>query len=249
MSSCSSRSVPLTSRSSLSDIRGILLDIEGTTTPIDFVSSVLFPYARLRLRPYLDEHAAIPGVANALNELRRERTRETRTDAPPWHAAVAYALWLMDQDRKSTGLKTLQGLIWKEGYDRGELRGVVFPDVAPALERWHAQGRDIRIFSSGSVLAQRLLFATCPEGALTKFIRGYFDTTTGSKRDAASYRVIVQAFGLPPDRILFISDAVEELDAARDAGMATRLAVRPGNAPTLDAKGHPSVSAFDEIET
>ena len=154
----------------------------------------------------------------------------------------------MDQDRKSTGLKMLQGLIWKEGYDRGELRGVVFPDVAPALERWHAQGRDVRIFSSGSVLAQRLLFATCPEGDLTRFIRGYFDTTTGSKKDAASYRIIAQAFGLTPDRILFASDVVEELDAARVAGMETRLAVRPGNAKVHDPNGHPFVSSFDEME-
>lgn len=224
---------------------GILLDIEGTTTPIDFVSSVLFPYARLHLREYLDQHAAIPDVATALNALKRERAREIRVDAP---AAIAdYARWLMEHDRKSTGLKMLQGLIWKEGYDRGELRGVVFPDVAPALEKWRAQGRDVRIFSSGSVLAQRLLFATCPEGDLTRFIRGYFDTTTGSKKGAASYRVIARAFDLPPDRLIFVSDLVDELDAARAAEMQTRLAVRPGNAKVDDANGHTPVRTFDEI--
>ncbi|MBI1874872.1 MAG: acireductone synthase [Acidobacteria bacterium] len=235
----------MTNRPSPSNIRGVLLDIEGTTTPIDFVYSVLFPYARQQLRSCLDALTARSEGAEALDELRRERARETRADAP--RAIEDYALWLMDEDRKSTGLKTLQGLIWRKGYELGELRGVVFADVAPALERWHGQERDVRIFSSGSVLAQRLLFSTCPEGDLTRFIRGYFDTTTGSKKDAASYRVIAQAFELPPDRIVFVSDLVDELDAARAAGLATRLALRPGNLKVNDANGHPSIRSFDEI--
>jgi len=233
-------------------VSGILLDIEGTTTPIDFVCSVLFPYARAHLREYLDAHATSPEVVNALELLHVERERETQAGhdwqlEPSTDAAAGYALWLMDQDRKSTGLKTLQGLIWQKGYERGDLRGVVFPDVAPALERWHAEGCDVRIFSSGSMLAQRLLFSTCAEGDLTMFIRGYFDTTTGSKKEAASYGAIAQAFNLQPARILLISDVVDELDAARAAGIETRLAVRPGNAPVADAHGHVPIASFDEI--
>lgn len=225
---------------------GILLDIEGTTTPVDFVYSVLFPYARQHLREYLAAHAADREVAEALEALKRERGAETTLDQRAADLAD-YALWLMDRDRKSTGLKTLQGLIWREGYERGDLQGVVFPDVGPALQRWHAEGRDVRIFSSGSVLAQRLLFSRCPEGDLTRFIRGYFDTTTGPKKEATSYRRIAQAFDLPAARILFISDVVEELDAARDAGMETRLAVRPGNRPVPDPHGHSAIVSFDEL--
>jgi len=211
----------------------ILLDIEGTTTPIDFVHAVLFPYARQRLAEFVAAHASDPEVAGAVAAL----------------TGPAEALRLMDRDVKSTPLKTLQGLIWKDGYERGELRGVVFPDVAPALERWRRDGRGVRIFSSGSVLAQRLLFSTCADGDLTRFIDGYFDTTTGPKKDAASYAAIASAFQLEPPRILFVSDAVDELDAARAAGMNTRLAVRPGNPPVddADAHGHAAVRTFDAI--
>jgi enolase-phosphatase E1 len=209
----------------------ILLDIEGTTTPIDFVHSVLFPHATRRLPAFVSAHATEPDVAKAMREL----------------GSIDAALRLMDQDAKPTPLKTLQGLIWKDGYERGDLRGVVFADVAPALTRWHADGRDVRIFSSGSILAQRLLFSTCAEGDLTRFLRGYFDTTTGPKKDAASYRAIAAAFGVPPGRIIFVSDVVEELDAARAAGMDTRLAVRAGNAPVPDPHGHEAISTFDEL--
>lgn len=209
----------------------LLLDIEGTTTPIAFVSAVLVPYARRRLADFVAAHANDPDVAQALREL----------------GSMSAALRLMDEDIKSRPLKTLQGLIWKDGYECGELRGVVFPDVAPALARWRADGRDVRIFSSGSILAQRLLFSTCAEGDLTHFIRGYFDTTTGSKKDAGSYAAVAAAVGLPPERIVFVSDVVDELDAARAAGMETRLSVRPGNAPVPDAHGHEAIATFEDL--
>lgn len=207
-------------------MRGILLDIEGTTTPITFVYDVLFPYARRRVAAY---------VVNAdTSDLRREyeEDKRTATNPPEWSTdPLPYIHWLMDQDRKSTALKRIQGEIWQEGYRCGELHGEVFDDVSPALERWRDNGIDIRIFSSGSILAQRLLFSTTTAGDLTRFLNGYFDTTTGPKNEPASYRQIANEFGVSTSEILFLSDVTRELDAAANAGMRTLLCVRPGNHP------------------
>jgi enolase-phosphatase E1 len=152
----------------------------------------------------------------------------------------------MDQDRKSTALKKLQGEIWRAGYERGELHGEVFPDVPPALERWHRQNIDVRIFSSGSILAQRLIFSTTRAGDLTRFLNGYFDTTTGPKNEASSYQQIAQEFGLAAGEIVFVSDVTRELDAARSAGMKTLLCVRPGNHPQ-PAHNHTTITTFDGL--
>ena len=152
----------------------------------------------------------------------------------------------MDQDRKSTALKNIQGKIWQEGYQQGELRGEVFPDVPPALERWHQKKIDIRIFSSGSILAQRLLFSTTNAGDLTKYLNGYFDTTTGPKNDSTSYARIAESFGISAADILFISDVTRELDAARTAGMQTLLCVRPGNHPQ-PSHSHAVGTSFAEV--
>jgi enolase-phosphatase E1 len=220
--------------------KGILLDIEGTTTPITFVYDVLFPFARAHVHEHLDEDES--------RALRIEYDADvTRGLAPPpWSSgAPAYVHWLMDQDRKSTALKTLQGKIWKEGYRRGDLHGEVFPDVPIALERWNREGTDIRIYSSGSVLAQQLLFSTTAHGDLTRFLSGYFDTTTGPKTEPASYRAIAEVFSFPPSQILFFSDVVQELDAAAAAGMQVRLALRPGNAPQ-PSNSYPTVSTLTE---
>jgi enolase-phosphatase E1 len=221
---------------------GILLDIEGTTTPIAFVYEVLFPYARRHLSDY---------VRNAqLSDLRNEYESDLRAgnDPPQWTSdPVPYIHWLMDQDRKSTALKRIQGEIWLEGYRSGTLCGVVFDDVPPALARWRARGRGIRIFSSGSVLAQKLLFSTTSAGDLTKFFSGYFDTTTGSKNDPCSYRAIAAAFDLDASDILFISDVTRELDAARSAGMQTLLCVRPGN-PPQPAHTHAVITSFEGVD-
>ena len=221
--------------------RGVLLDIEGTTTPISFVYDVLFPYARRHVAEYI-RHAG-------LSDLQREHEEDVRqgNNPPPWSAEpVSYIHWLMDQDRKSTALKNLQGKIWLEGYQSGELRGEVFQDVPPALERWHRNKVDIRIFSSGSVLAQRLIFSSTAAGDLTKFLSGYFDTTTGRKNDPASYTTIANTFEIAASDILFLSDVVHELDAARNAGMQTRLCVRPGNHPQ-PPHDHDTIKSFDAI--
>jgi enolase-phosphatase E1 len=222
-------------------MRGILLDIEGTTTSITFVYDILFPYVRQHAQEY---------VRSAdLSDLRREHEEDIRAgNKPPgWSTdALPYLHWLMDQDRKSTALKRIQGEIWLEGYRSGQLHGEVFDDVPPALERWHAAGIDIRIFSSGSVLAQRLLFSTTRSGDLTRFFAGYFDTTTGPKNNPASYIKIAAAFGENPSEIAFVSDVTRELDAARDAGMPTLLSIRPGN-PSQPSHTHRVITTFTEI--
>jgi enolase-phosphatase E1 len=220
---------------------GILLDIEGTTTPITFVYDVLFPFVRRHLDAWL------PADVSGLQSEYQEDVRRGQ-DPPAWSVPPkAYVEWLMDHDRKSTALKKLQGEIWLEGYQKGELHGEVFPDVPPALERWRAEGHDARIFSSGSILAQRLLFSSTRAGNLTRFLNGYFDTTTGPKNEPASYVAIARAFGRPSSEILFISDVTRELDAARTAGMRTLLCVRPGNHPQPES-GHQVVKSFEGIE-
>jgi len=229
-------------------VRVILLDIEGTTTPIEFVHNILFPYARARVRGFLAQHATDPDVRADLDLLRSEHAAEP-PDAtlPPWEP-VAYVHWLMDRDRKSTGLKSLQGKIWEEGYRGGELQGLgqVYPDVAPALARWRQQGRAVAIFSSGSVQAQRNLLANTTAGDLAPFISGYFDTTTGPKREAESYALIAADLGWAPREMLFVSDISAELDAARTAGMRTALCVRSdGDASTPET--HAVIHGFDEL--
>jgi enolase-phosphatase E1 len=222
-------------------IRGILLDIEGTTTAISFVYDVLFPYARRHLAAY---------VQNAdLKDLRREYEADQRAgNSPPdWSVdPLPYIHWLMDQDRKSTSLKRIQGEIWLEGYRSGQLKGQVFDDVPPALALWRQAGKDVRIFSSGSVLAQRLLFANTAAGDLTKYLNGYFDTTTGPKNEAASYSRIAESFDLPASQIAFFSDVVRELEAARNAGMHTLLCLRPGNHPQ-PAHTHHIIASFADF--
>jgi enolase-phosphatase E1 len=239
-------------------IRAVLLDIEGTTTPIRFVYEVLFPYARRRLRRHVEQHAASAGHASIYDRLRDEHAsdRAAGEAVPPWidqppaaraGSILAYLEWLMDHDRKSTALKSLQGLIWEEGYRGGDLVGEVFADVPAALARWRAQRIDAGIFSSGSVLAQQLLFRHSSAGDLTSLLRWHFDTTTGPKTDPESYRRIAAATRIPVASVLFVSDVAAELDAARTAGMQTRLSIRPGNRPPPPGHGHPEIRTFDEL--
>jgi enolase-phosphatase E1 len=203
------------------------------------------------VQSFLEQHATDPGVQADVAQLHEEYAAESPREAglPPW-SAVDYVYWLMDRDRKSTSLKSLQGRIWEAGYRAGELRGraEVYPDVAPALARWRAQARDIAIFSSGSVAAQRNLFANTTAGDLTSFIRAYFDTTTGPKTAAPSYARIAAALGRQPSHVLFLSDVGAELDAARQAGMGTGLCVRsPETAALSPGGGHPIIHSFNEV--
>jgi enolase-phosphatase E1 len=238
-------------------IRGILLDIEGTTTPISFVHEVLFPYARANVKSYLTAHLDLPETINSLAQLSQEHAIDIEQGLEPpalgnatrvaeINSVVAYVEWLIDRDRKSTGLKALQGEIWKQGYLDGTLQASLFADVLPALERWRQAGLRISIFSSGSVLAQKLLFAHTQAGDVTEFIESYFDTTTGPKAATESYQLIGADLGVKADELLFISDVAAELDAARDAGFHTLLCVRPGNYPQPD-HDHQIISSFDEV--
>jgi enolase-phosphatase E1 len=237
--------------------RAILLDIEGTTTPVEFVYEVLFPFARRHVGDFLSRHRLSAEVRADIEALRAEHRadEEAGREPPEWREAsadsqvesvAAYAHWLMAQDRKSTALKSLQGKVWESGYLAGQLKGQVYADVPPAFARWRVQKRGIYIFSSGSVLAQKLLFAHTAGGDLTKYIDGYFDTNTGAKSDRASYDSIGTSIGTPAAELMFVSDVTAELDAARDAGMRTALCVRPGR-PAPEPHGHAVVSTFDTL--
>jgi enolase-phosphatase E1 len=237
-------------------IIAILLDIEGTTTPIDFVYKILFPFARQHAGSYLAAHFSEQSTQNDIAGFIDEHARDTANGLNPpalesaGNAAASltgYVHWLMDQDRKSTPLKSLQGRIWQEGYEKGELRGQVFDDVPPAFNRWRSEGKRIYIYSSGSVLAQKLLFGNTESGDLTPMIDGYFDTNVGAKGDPQSYVGIAGSIGLPASEILFISDVTAELTAARTAGLEVALCNRPGNKPQPDATGFESVSSFAEV--
>ena len=239
-------------------IRVFLLDIEGTTTPISFVHELLFGYVRDRLDAYLAEHVSTAIIPEFVTALAAEHAAETGDDQPPaWRdtssevlrASVAeYVRWLMARDRKSPALKKLQGLIWEEGYQAGELRGEVFDDVPRAFERWRKSGRFIAIYSSGSELAQRRLFESTAHGNLTPRIAGFFDTAVGPKLNAESYLRIAETLDTKPAEVLFVSDVTAELAAARQAGCGTRLCMRPGNAAQENAEKFERISSFDELQ-
>jgi enolase-phosphatase E1 len=232
--------------------RVVLLDVEGTTTPVDFVVGTLFGLARERLGPYLESHRDDARVVAHVAQLRDAwEADDPASGRPPWSgagdvaAAAGYASWLIDRDRKVTALKALQGLVWADEYRSGRLVAPVYDDVAPALERWARRGAPASIFSSGSVLAQRMLFEHTSSGDLTGLLRGFFDTTTGPKREAASYAAIAARLAVAPADALFVSDTAAELDAAGDAGMRTALCVRAGGA---DAGSHRVIESFAQLE-
>ncbi len=199
--------------------RAYLLDIEGTTTPIDFVTRTLFPFARQRL----DDFAPTPEEYDLLSAEWESDEKDGKT--PPL-LGPDYLRWLMDQDRKSTGLKSLQGRIWEQGYENGDLMGEMYDDVVSAILKWVQNDAQIAIFSSGSVLAQKLIFGYSRFGDLSQHISHYFDTTTGPKRDASSYQIIANVMQITPHEICFLSDIAEEVSAARGAGMTSCLVAR-----------------------
>lgn len=228
-----------------------LLDVEGTTTPIDFVYRVLFPYARDRFLAFVKETWADPEVSSEARALAEDHRRDVAAGhrPPAWEdtpeGVTAYALWLMDRDRKATALKALQGRIWERGFEAGELQASVYDDVTRALARWQAEGRPVAIYSSGSVRAQKLLFAHTQAGDLTPRLSAFFDTTSGFKTEPGSYVTIAAALGFEPARILFVSDVGAELDAARRAGLQTALCMRSDTRPMAPA--HRVVGSFDRL--
>jgi len=239
-----------------SQIRGLLLDIEGTTTPVDFVYKTLFPYASRKLEAFLLEHFSDRETQKMLADLAAQHQGDERQGArpPAWHqdtdeallhSSITYVHWLMAKDSKCAPLKTLQGKIWQQGYASGELRGEVYADVPQAFERWRRQGREICMYSSGSVLAQQLLFRSTSAGDLTAYISAFYDTGIGSKTDSESYSRIAETQRRTTSEILFISDALREIEAARRAGMRTKLCVRqPTDTTNL---GDEIVRTFDQV--
>jgi enolase-phosphatase E1 len=224
-------------------VRAILTDIEGTTSSITFVHDVLFPYAREHLPGFVREHAGSPEVQALLEDT---ATLAQRREADP-EALIGILLGWIDEDRKATPLKALQGMIWAHGYSSGAYRAHVYPEVPDQLRRWKDAGIGLYVYSSGSIPAQKLMFGHTVAGDLTPLFSGYFDTRTGAKRESAAYVRIASEIGQQPADILFLSDVVAELDAARASGMQTTLVCRGPQGCPADPP-HPCVTRFDQID-
>lgn len=227
-------------------ISAVLLDIEGTTSSIAFVHEVLFPYARRALPDFLLSHAGEPAVRAEIEAT----AAETGIDADDLDAIGATLLAWIDADRKATPLKSLQGMIWEEGYRSEAFRAHLYPDTLPALEAWQQAGLPLYIYSSGSIHAQKLFFEHSEAGDLRHLFSGHFDTGSGSKKEAGSYRNIARTLELPPEQIIFLSDVPEELDAARAAGLQTIWVIREVEGRyRLDAAAdspHPTVARLTD---
>lgn len=239
--------------------RHVLLDIEGTTCPVNFVGEVLFPYASRQLRPYLKEHQRDEPIKNLLQEVEAEMGKDPVAQDPSAAALLhvqgserlericLYLESLIRADRKFTPLKDLQGKIWEEGYRRRELIAPLFTDVPDALQRWRARGLELSVYSSGSVHAQKLLYAHTETGDLRHLFSHWFDTRIGAKNTRSSYESIAAAIGTKPQETLFVSDAIAELQAANEAGMEVVFSQRPGN-PHQDSHGFPCISSFTNFD-
>ena len=220
----------------------MLCDIEGTTTSVSFVYDVLFPYAREHLPAFIKANHENVKVKTELKAISEEVGRPLTVDE-----SITQLLDWMDEDKKVTPLKALQGMVWEDGYKNQGFYGHVYEDVPVNFKKWHKSGLPVYIYSSGSIKAQQLLFAHTRHGDLTTYLSGYFDTTTGNKREHESYQKIAENINKSPDTILFLSDVVEELDAARQAGMKTYLLTR--DAPSLPAnENHPTALDFNQIK-
>lgn len=224
----------------MTGIEAILTDIEGTTSSIDFVHKVLFPYAARALPDYLRAHRRDAEIAELLTDV-REQIDEPDADV---ERLIAVLLAWIAEDRKVTALKALQGYVWEHGYASGVFTAHVYPDTAPNLRKWRGMGIALYVYSSGSTRAQQLLFGHSDAGDLRPLFTGYFDTRVGGKRESASYRAISGQIGIPAAAILFLSDVVEELDAAAMAGMKTVQLVRDEN---VAVGRHPVAANFDKI--
>ncbi|MCX5495059.1 acireductone synthase [Kaistia dalseonensis] len=224
-------------------IRAILTDIEGTTSSISFVKDVLFPFARARLGDFVAAHGDEPEVQSALTEA-RALASEPDLDQP---ATIALLTRWIEEDKKAGPLKALQGMIWEDGYRSGALKGDIYPDAAENLAAWKAAGLPLYVYSSGSVLAQKLIFGHTTRGDMTGLFSGFFDTAVGSKLDHASYAAIAAVIGISPLEILFLSDNTRELDAAAEIGMKT-IALDRGEVVIPVGQPHPVAKSFDDID-
>jgi len=222
-------------------IRAILTDIEGTTSSIAFVKEELFPYARDHLAEYIEANHDNPELQRHLMAAGREAGKSLESVG-----LVEQLLKWIDQDRKITPLKAIQGMIWRDGYLRGDFKGHVYQDAADKLKEWHDRQIRLYVYSSGSVEAQKLIFGYSCCGDLTSLFSGYYDTRMGGKKETASYQAILGDIGLPAETVLFLSDADEELDAAMAAGMRTCQLLRAGDGAVPSGR-HPQAADFTEI--
>ncbi len=238
----------------MSSITAIVLDIEGTTTSISFVYDVLFPFARAHMDSYLKAHWDDESVQRDVESLVAQSAIDAKAGEgnalplePTPDETLTYLHALMDADRKVTGLKSLQGKIWRSGYDSGELKGHVFDDVPEALKRWSEAGIPVCIYSSGSVAAQKLLFGCSEAGDLTQYLSGYYDTLIGPKTDPDSYTKIVESLAVDAENVLFATDKHSEAVAADQAGLSVLITLRPGNAPLPPEHGFRTAEDFTNI--
>jgi len=222
-------------------VKAIVTDIEGTTTSIDFVHSVLFPYASRELPEFVRSNQDKAEIADLLNKTRTDENES----AASVERVIDILLGWIDEDRKAMPLKALQGHIWKTGYEKSDFTGHIYADVADRLRRWSGMGIALYVYSSGSVAAQQLLFGYSDAGDLRPLFTGYFDTTIGHKKERASYLNIVDSLALPAADILFLSDIADELDAAASAGMKTTQLVRCDD---VLVGSHPVATTFDGVE-
>ncbi len=224
-------------------IRTILTDIEGTTSSISFVHDVLFPFASEHLPDFVREHREAPEVADQLSVV-AEQSGVDRSDTEELIRVLQD--WIAE-DRKEGSLKSLQGMVWAQGYRSGELKGDIYPDAAEYLRRWHERGLALYVYSSGSVQAQKLIFGFSREGDFTPLFSGYFDTAVGGKKQAQSYRNIVAELGVPAEEVLFLSDVEAELAAAEQSGLHTAWLVREGDLPDTDRFVARNFAEVDEL--
>lgn len=239
-------------------VHTMLLDIEGTTCPVSFVANTLFPYAREALGPYLERHGGRAELQGLLQDLQTSWANETDPEALALRegqpaeggtpgSLLPYLHWLIRRDRKDSALKDLQGMVWAEGYALGKLEGPLFADVPEALRRWHGQGLQLAVYSSGSVAAQQLLYGHSSAGDLRPLFGHWFDTRTGPKQEPSSYQRIVEALAVAAEAVLFISDATAELEAAAAAGLQVLFSERPGN-PEQNAGGFERIGDYGLLE-
>lgn len=228
----------------------LLLDIEGTVSPVAFVYDVMFPFIRSHLSTFLEARWEEPDVRAAVALVGKDLEVPQDISWPGGDSisdrqqvVIQAVNEFMDRDAKVTGLKQLQGLIWKDGFDSGQLVAELFPDVLPKLQQFRAASIPLYIYSSGSIGAQKLFFGHTSQGDLLEWLAGHFDTTSGNKKESRSYERICEAIGLPAQQIWFISDVVAELDAARQAGMRTVLR---SDSP-VSLSDHIQITTFDEI--
>ena len=233
----------------------VLLDIEGTTSSISFVHDVMFPFARERVSSFVADTWGQPALNDCLKLLATDLQFASvdswlgNADTASKKVTVTNAVTSMiDSDMKATGLKQLQGIIWRSGFESGELVAHLYEDTAPALRRWKDAGIDLRIYSSGSIAAQKLFFGHSVAGNLLHLFSEHYDTTTGPKKEAESYRKIAADIGNPAEKTVFISDVTEELDAASAAGMQTILSVRPGNKTVENIVDYQAIQSFEMLE-